>query len=148
MVCICIYFVLFCIWAGQNRCKTIRFFLSVFRVLSRFPHLLLQSSLFSSLLFSSEAQRSCSCALSTMVRHLHLHLHLHFFCVLTLLSVCFNPLLSLSFDSRFLPVQARGLKKHLKRLNAPRHWMLDKLGGAFVRSGFLSLCFPCPSSCL
>ncbi|ONM21104.1 40S ribosomal protein S4-3 [Zea mays] len=26
---------------------------------------------------------------------------------------------------------ARGLKKHLKRLNAPKHWMLDKLGGAF-----------------
>ena len=33
----------------------------------------------------------------------------------------------------FSPVfQARGLKKHLKRLNAPKHWMLDKLGGAFV----------------
>ena len=31
-----------------------------------------------------------------------------------------------------LLLQARGLKKHLKRLNAPRHWMLDKLGGAFV----------------
>jgi ribosomal protein S4E len=29
---------------------------------------------------------------------------------------------------------ARGIKKHLKRLNAPRHWMLDKLGGVFVRS--------------
>lgn len=29
-------------------------------------------------------------------------------------------------------LQARGLKKHLKRLNAPKHWMLDKLGGAFV----------------
>ncbi|KAL2898933.1 40S ribosomal protein S4 [Bienertia sinuspersici] len=28
---------------------------------------------------------------------------------------------------------ARGLKKHLKRLNAPKHWMLDKLGGAFAR---------------
>ncbi|KAK8309503.1 hypothetical protein V6Z11_D02G128600 [Gossypium hirsutum] len=26
----------------------------------------------------------------------------------------------------------RGLKKHLKRLNAPRHWMFDKLGGAFA----------------
>jgi small subunit ribosomal protein S4e len=24
------------------------------------------------------------------------------------------------------------LKKHLKRLNAPKHWMLDKLGGAFA----------------
>ncbi|KAI8571849.1 hypothetical protein RHMOL_Rhmol01G0151900 [Rhododendron molle] len=29
-------------------------------------------------------------------------------------------------------VEARCLKKHLKRLNAPKHWMLDKLGGAFV----------------
>lgn len=28
----------------------------------------------------------------------------------------------------------RGPKKHLKRLNAPKHWMLDKLGGVFVRS--------------
>jgi len=27
---------------------------------------------------------------------------------------------------------ARGLKKHLKRLNAPKHWKLDKLGGAFA----------------
>uniref|UniRef100_A0A915JY01 40S ribosomal protein S4 n=1 Tax=Romanomermis culicivorax TaxID=13658 RepID=A0A915JY01_ROMCU len=27
---------------------------------------------------------------------------------------------------------ARGPKKHLKRLNAPRHWMLDKLAGAFA----------------
>lgn len=26
----------------------------------------------------------------------------------------------------------RGPKKHLKRLNAPSHWMLDKLGGIFV----------------
>lgn len=26
----------------------------------------------------------------------------------------------------------RGPKKHLKRLNAPKHWMLDKLGGIFV----------------
>ncbi|KAJ0084243.1 hypothetical protein Patl1_31025 [Pistacia atlantica] len=32
---------------------------------------------------------------------------------------------------------ARGLKKHLKRLNAPKHWMLDKLGGgAFVSEDF------------
>ncbi|KAK1354465.1 40S ribosomal protein S4 [Heracleum sosnowskyi] len=29
-------------------------------------------------------------------------------------------------------VVARGLKKHLKRLNAPKNWMLDKLGGAFA----------------
>ena len=28
----------------------------------------------------------------------------------------------------------RGPKKHLKRLNAPSHWMLDKLGGIFVRA--------------
>jgi small subunit ribosomal protein S4e len=27
---------------------------------------------------------------------------------------------------------ARGPKKHLKRLNAPRHWMLDKLGGTWA----------------
>lgn len=26
----------------------------------------------------------------------------------------------------------RGPKKHLKRLNAPKHWLLDKLGGIFV----------------
>lgn len=36
--------------------------------------------------------------------------------------------------------QARGLKKHLKRLNAPKHWMLDKLGGAFVSSSFTWNC--------
>lgn len=34
-------------------------------------------------------------------------------------------------------LQARGLKKHLKRLNAPSHWMLDKLGGAFVSTKFI-----------
>ena len=28
---------------------------------------------------------------------------------------------------------ARGPKKHMKRLNAPSHWMLNKLGGIFVR---------------
>ena len=27
---------------------------------------------------------------------------------------------------------ARGPKKHMKRLNAPSHWMLNKLGGIFV----------------
>jgi len=27
---------------------------------------------------------------------------------------------------------ARGPKKHLKRLNAPKHWMLDKLGGVWA----------------
>ncbi|XP_052479475.1 uncharacterized protein LOC105803678 isoform X1 [Gossypium raimondii] len=29
-------------------------------------------------------------------------------------------------------MRARGLKKYLKRLSALRHWMLDKLGGAFI----------------
>jgi hypothetical protein len=29
--------------------------------------------------------------------------------------------------------QTRGLKKHLKRLNAPKRWMLDKLVGALVK---------------
>ena len=27
----------------------------------------------------------------------------------------------------------RGPKKHLKRVNAPKHWMLDKMAGTFVR---------------
>merc|ERR1712167_57676 len=27
---------------------------------------------------------------------------------------------------------ARGPKKHLKRLNAPKHWMLDKMGGTWA----------------
>ena len=27
---------------------------------------------------------------------------------------------------------ARGPKKHLKRLNAPKHWMLDKMGGMWA----------------
>merc|ERR1712179_339510 len=26
----------------------------------------------------------------------------------------------------------RGPRKHLKRLHAPKHWMLDKLGGVFA----------------
>lgn len=29
-------------------------------------------------------------------------------------------------------LQARGPKKHLKRLNAPKAWMLDKLGGVYA----------------
>ena len=29
-------------------------------------------------------------------------------------------------------VQVRGPKKHLKRLNAPKHWMLDKMGGIWA----------------
>ncbi|KAF9286295.1 40S ribosomal protein S4, X isoform, partial [Linnemannia elongata] len=28
--------------------------------------------------------------------------------------------------------RARGPKKHLKRLNAPKHWMLDKLTGTYA----------------
>jgi hypothetical protein len=28
--------------------------------------------------------------------------------------------------------QVRGPKKHLKRLNAPKHWMLDKMGGIYA----------------
>merc|ERR1711912_58690 len=27
---------------------------------------------------------------------------------------------------------ARGPKRHLKRLNAPKHWMLDKMGGTWA----------------
>merc|ERR1711998_645863 len=30
------------------------------------------------------------------------------------------------------PSMARGPKRHLKRLNAPKHWMLDKLGGIWA----------------
>jgi len=40
----------------------------------------------------------------------------------------------------FLGDMARGLKKHLKRLNAPKHWMLDKLGGVFAPK-------PSPGAC-
>lgn len=43
----------------------------------------------------------------------------------------------LSTESFLCQLQARGLKKHLKRLNAPKHWMLDKLGGAFVSTNRL-----------
>ena len=50
----------------------------------------------------------------------------------------------------------RGPKKHLKRLNAPSHWMLDKLGGVFVSSRHTSdvnnvqivTRWPCQSSTL
>jgi small subunit ribosomal protein S4e len=31
---------------------------------------------------------------------------------------------------------ARGPKKHLKRINAPRAWLLDKMGGIFVTKLF------------
>lgn len=40
--------------------------------------------------------------------------------------MCINVLLHCVF------FQVRGPRKHLKRLNAPRHWMLDKLGGVFA----------------
>ena len=37
------------------------------------------------------------------------------------------------FDTLFSEVKMpRGPKKHLKRLNAPKAWMLDKLGGVFA----------------
>ena len=36
------------------------------------------------------------------------------------------------WSSFMLLFQVRGPRKHLKRLNAPKHWMLDKLGGVFV----------------
>lgn len=37
-------------------------------------------------------------------------------------------------DADLDPLQARGPKKHLKRLAAPSSWMLDKLSGTYVRS--------------
>jgi hypothetical protein len=43
-------------------------------------------------------------------------------------------------DARVLGNMARGLKRHLKRLNAPKHWMLDKLGGVFAPK-------PSPGAC-
>lgn len=46
----------------------------------------------------------------------------------------------------FCAQQARGLKKHLKRLNAPKHWMLDKLGGAFVRQQCRITCISASAS--
>merc|ERR1712141_845858 len=36
------------------------------------------------------------------------------------------------FSSFEITEMARGPKKHLKRLNAPKHWMLDKLGGIWA----------------
>jgi hypothetical protein len=41
----------------------------------------------------------------------------------------------------------RGPKKHLKRLNAPKHWMLDKLGGIFVRALLCGAALECVWSC-
>lgn len=43
----------------------------------------------------------------------------------------------LKYVLRTVITQARGLRKHMKRLNAPKHWMLDKLGVAFPRSHLL-----------
>lgn len=41
----------------------------------------------------------------------------------------------------------RGPKKHMKRLNAPKHWMLDKLGGIFVsRNGLMRGATACSRS--
>lgn len=31
---------------------------------------------------------------------------------------------------------ARGPKKHLKRLNAPKHWMLSKMDGIWVSGNY------------
>ncbi|KAJ2999830.1 40S ribosomal protein S4, X isoform [Globomyces sp. JEL0801] len=39
---------------------------------------------------------------------------------------------SLTFQDEPLPGLARGPKKHLKRLNAPKHWMLSKLTGTWA----------------
>jgi len=36
------------------------------------------------------------------------------------------------FLSVFVEIMPRGPKKHLKRLNAPHHWMLDKMGGVYA----------------
>ena len=38
----------------------------------------------------------------------------------------------LDANIRFEHTQPRGPKKHLKRINAPKHMMLDKMGGAWV----------------
>ena len=43
------------------------------------------------------------------------------------------------FTNRSIRLQVRGPKKHLKRLNAPKHWMLDKMGGTFVRGAYFGM---------
>lgn len=43
--------------------------------------------------------------------------------------LCWKDLGKCCFENFF---QARGPKKHLKRVAAPKHWMLDKLTGVFV----------------
>jgi small subunit ribosomal protein S4e len=42
-----------------------------------------------------------------------------------------NPYLIVK-DLSELNMGYRGIRKHLKRLHAPKHWMLDKLGGVFA----------------
>merc|ERR1712199_15519 len=39
---------------------------------------------------------------------------------------------SVSSKGRLLSTMARGPKRHMKRLNAPKHWMLDKIGGTWA----------------
>merc|ERR1712147_553235 len=39
---------------------------------------------------------------------------------------------SVSSKGRLLSTMARGPKRHMKRLNAPKHWMLDKMGGVWA----------------
>lgn len=52
---------------------------------------------------------------------------------ITLFQVCeCNANVTKTFFSLRITLQARGPKKHLKRLNAPKAWMLDKLGGVFA----------------
>ena len=41
-------------------------------------------------------------------------------------------ILNCDFVFHFPSAMGRGPKKHLKRLNAPKHWMLDKLAGSYV----------------
>lgn len=43
------------------------------------------------------------------------------------------------FDRFYGFLQARGPKKHLKRVAAPKHWMLDKLTGVFVSTVIFQL---------
>merc|ERR1711988_846068 len=39
---------------------------------------------------------------------------------------------SVSSKGRLLSTMARGPKRHMKRLNAPKHWILDKMGGTWA----------------
>jgi hypothetical protein len=45
---------------------------------------------------------------------------------------CSSPAWPPAFPIAAGATMVRGPKKHMKRLNAPSHWMLDKLGGIFV----------------